>query len=282
MVLRRIATAFGDFTFTNGVRWEQVLVSIAVFVVGMIVVRIFARLFSRHILRNLKDQSRETIRKILVYTGGLFLIVISLRVAGVEITALLGAAGVVGIAVGIASQASLSNIISGLFLISERFFEIGDVVRVSGHVGTIHTIDLLSIKIKTFDNVLVRIPNQQIIETDFVNITKFPVRRLDFQLTLPFDLEIRRVFDALEQAVARVPDALAQPEPFIMYTGHSGDGWTVLLGVWFERTDYVSVRNSVAIEIQNVFREHELPVGGNFMRVAISEARAFDSDSSPS
>lgn len=281
MVFRRLGSFAQDFSFSGDIAWDRVVLALIVFVIGMVALRIGARLFARHLLRNLRDQSREMVRKVVVYTGALFLIVVSLRAAGVEITALLGAAGVVGIAIGIASQASLSNIISGLFLVSERFFEIGDVVRVSGHVGTIHAIDLLSIKIKTFDNVLVRIPNQQIIETDFVNITRFPVRRLDFHLTLPFDVEIPIVFDALKTAAERVTDALAQPEPFIMYTGHSGDGWTAMLGVWFERSDYVAVRNSVAIELQQIFRERGIRLTGNFMSVSLSSDRpvngAFDS-----
>lgn len=276
MNFRRLGTVAQDFSFAGDIPWERILVALGVLIVGIVVLRISARLFSKHILRNLREQSREMVRKALVYTGALFLIVGSLRAAGVEITALLGAAGVVGIAIGIASQASLSNIISGLFLVSERFFEIGDVVRVSGHVGTIHAIDLLSIKIKTFDNVLVRIPNQQIIETDFVNITRFPVRRMDFNLTLPFDLDITLVMEALQSATERVPDALAQPEPFIMYTGHTGDGWTLLLGVWFERSDYVSVRNSVAIEIQKELRDRGIHLTGNYLSVSLSSERPFD------
>lgn len=279
MVFGRLSAVAQEFSFTGDIPWDRVLLALGVFIVGIVALRISARLFSKHLLKNLRDQSREMIRKAVVYTGALFLIVVSLRAAGVEITALLGAAGVVGIAIGIASQASLSNIISGLFLVSERFFEIGDVVRVSGHVGTIHAIDLLSIKIKTFDNVLVRIPNQQIIETDFVNITRFPVRRLDFNLTLPFDLDIPVVMDALRIATDRVPDALAQPEPFIMYTGHSGDGWTVILGVWFERNDYVSVRNAVAIEVQKEFKNRGIRLYGNYMSVSLSSESAFDSTS---
>lgn len=277
MVFQRLSTVLEDFSFSGVVKWQQLLLSLLYFVLGLIILRIAARLFSRHLLRNFRDQSREMIRKIFIYTGVLFLVVASLRASGVEITGLLGAAGVVGIAVGIASQASLSNIISGLFLVSERFFEIGDVVRVNGHTGTINAIDLLSIKIKTFDNLLVRIPNQQIIETDFINITKFPVRRFDYHLTIPFEIPIQTVFEALAEAVSRVPNALAQPEPLTLYNGHEGDGWKVLLGVWFERSDYIGVRNSVAIEIQNVFRERGLAIAGNYLRVSIDESYSFDS-----
>ena len=277
-MLRRFTTVFQEVSLQEIAEWEVFLFALAVFAAGFLVVRIAARLFVRHLLKGMREQSREMIRKAVLYTGILILLVVTLRIAGVQVAALLGAAGVVGIAVGIASQASLSNIISGLFLVSERFFEIGDVVRVSGHVGTISAIDLLSVKIKTFDNVLVRIPNQQIIETDFVNITRFPIRRLDFALTLPFDLAIPTVFDALHEAVSRVPNALSQPEPFIMYTGHGGDGWSVLLGVWFERADYVVVRNAVAVEIQTVFRERSLAVGGNYVRVDLTSTRSFDID----
>ena len=112
---------------------------------------------------------------------------------GVKLTALLGAAGIVGIAVGFASQTSVSNIISGLFLISEKPFAIGDVLKVGGTTGIIQSIDLLSIKIRTFDNLFVRIPNEKILSSEVTNITRFPIRRMDIVFQVDYGQDLARV-----------------------------------------------------------------------------------------
>jgi small-conductance mechanosensitive channel len=95
------------------------------------------------------------LRKLIRYLGVAFVIVVALNLG-----AILGAAGVAGIAIGFAAQTSLSNIISGFFLIGERPFELGDVIEIDGISGTVDTIDLLSLTLRTFDNRSVRIPTK--------------------------------------------------------------------------------------------------------------------------
>ena len=75
-----------------------------------------------------------------------------------------------------ASQTSVSNIISGIFLISEQPFQVGDLIKVGETKGVVLSIDLLSIKLRTFDNQLVRIPNENLIKNELSNITRFPIR----------------------------------------------------------------------------------------------------------
>jgi small-conductance mechanosensitive channel len=112
---------------------------------------------------------------------------------GFSLGVLLGAAGILTVAVGFASQTSMSNLISGLFLIGEKPFEIGDLIKVDQTVGEVLSIDLLSIKLRTFDNTYVRIPNETIIKTQVSTLTKFPIRRVDLQLGVAYKEDIARV-----------------------------------------------------------------------------------------
>src|SRR5665648_1221603 len=129
-------------------------------------------LLRRSIRDRLSRQRMMLITRTIVYTGYIGIVLIVIRELDYDITALFGAAGVVGIVIGVASQTSIGNIISGLFLVSEKSFELGDVVRVGDKSGTVYAIDLLSIKVRTFDNLLIRIPHQTVISTELVNITK--------------------------------------------------------------------------------------------------------------
>ena len=98
----------------------------------------------------------------------------ALRELGFDLSVILGAAGILSVAIGFASQTSASNLISGLFLMMERPFSIGDVIRVEQTTGEVISIDLLSVKIRTFDNLYVRVPNESMIKTHMAVTSSTP------------------------------------------------------------------------------------------------------------
>ncbi|MFP4329757.1 MAG: mechanosensitive ion channel family protein [Spirochaetaceae bacterium] len=251
----------------NGFSME-LLEALLVTLLGAVLIRLLAGVISRTLLRGLRDQSRVSIRKTITYVGIALLLVIALDQAGVELTALLGAAGVIGIAVGIASQASLSNIISGLFLVSEKAFEVGDVIRVGDRTGVVHSIDPLSIKLLTFDNLMIRIPNQQLIETELVNVTKFPVRRLDIDLTVPMSVPAQQLIDLLRSCATSVEFVLDEPEPLTLLQEIREGNLVIRFGVWFEKQNYLKARNAIFVEVQRRFREEGIRFGEPIIRIA--------------
>lgn len=249
-----------NLSFGEIANWERLAFGLFLFLIGFILLRIMTRVIARSVGKGLRDQGRELFRKVLLYIGTAMLTVSVLNATGVSVTGLLGAAGVVGIAVGIASQTSLSNVISGLFLVSERFLEIGDVIRIGDQTGTVYSIDLLSIKLRTFDNVLLRIPNQNLIEQSISNVTRFPIRRLDFLVTLPIGQSLSTSIEALREAGASYSLVMEEPEPIVVIREQTQHGWLVMLGVWFERQNFVAVRNNVTIAIQDVFSRRRLKI----------------------
>lgn len=249
------------------VSWD-VLEALLIVVVGGLLVRLLAGLFTRAFLRGMKDQSRIATRKTITYVGVGILAVVALDQLGIELTALLGAAGVIGIAVGIASQASLSNVISGLFLVSEKTFELGDVIRLGERTGVVHSIDPLSIKLRTFDNLLVRIPNQQIIESELVNITRFPIRRFDLILAVPVDQPLEAVMEALKETPRTIDLCLDEPEPIVLLKEVSKGNVEIQLGVWFEKANFVAVKNAVIVGVQRKFEERGIRFGEPVIRLS--------------
>lgn len=193
-------------------------------------------------------------RKGTFYTGLLIILMLVLNQFGIDLTALLGAAGIAGIALGFAAQTSVSNIISGLFLISEDSFSPGDVIKVGSIVGTVLSVDLLSIKVRTFDNQYIRIPNETLIKTELVNVTRFPIRRMEMTVTVGYDTDLAKVKDIFLGAIKEVPNALEDPEPLFLVQKCGPLGVDVLLGVWFAKEEFLSVNNNVKIRILAALR----------------------------
>jgi small-conductance mechanosensitive channel len=193
------------------------------------------------------------INRIIIYTGYTLLGFMVLKELKFDITALFGAAGVVGIIIGVASQTSIGNIISGFFLVSEKSFELGDTVRIGDKAGTVYSIDLLSIKIRTYDNLLLRIPNQTVISSELINVTRFPIRRMDITVGVAYKEDLRKVFEVLQEVARKNPLCLEEPEPLILLQGYGASSIDILFAVWFEKNNYKDVKNSVIIEIKEAF-----------------------------
>lgn len=121
----------------------------------------------------------------LLYYGGATLILIAvLHEFGFQLHTLLGAAGIAGVAVGFASQTTIENGISGVLLLLEQPFRVGDTIEVSGVTGRIENISVLSIKIRTAENNVVRIANAHLLKDRIVNKSLIPVERITFVIKI--------------------------------------------------------------------------------------------------
>ena len=234
---------------------------IIVFIIaGLIILKIIIYMIKKSTSRYFSEQTNMLIQKIIFYTGIAVIFLALLNFIGVSITAILGAAGIAGIAIGFAAQTSVSNIISGLFLISEKTFEVGNLIQTGNTTGTVISIDLLSIKIRTLDNKLVRIPNESIIKNELVNITRFPIRRVDLNISVAYKEKVEKVREILFEIAKNNPHCLDNPEPLFLFKNFGDSGLEILFGVWISKTDYVELKNSIMIEIKNRFEEEKIEI----------------------
>ncbi|MFW5683739.1 MAG: mechanosensitive ion channel family protein, partial [Spirochaetota bacterium] len=217
--------------------------------------RVIVIVLRRILKRRTTAQVTMLVTKVVSYGGFAAIVSIVLLELGVNLTPVLGAAGIVGLAVGIASQASLSNMISGLFLVSEKPFAVGDVIKTADTVGIVESIDLLSVKIRTFDNLFVRLPNEKLASSQLTNITRYPIRRLDIKVTIPFDADLKDVYDLLRKVAVEHPACLQEPAPIVLPDTYLEYGTRILLGVWFARADFLTVKSELYATVLSRLKE---------------------------
>ena len=224
--------------------------------------KVVAYLVGRLVERRFSRQSMMITRKIVTYLGSVVIVLVVLAQMGISLTGLLGAFGIAGVAIGFAAQTSVSNIISGVFLISEKSFELGDLVRVGDNTGVVLSIDLLSIKIRTLDNQFIRIPNETLIKSEVTTITRYPIRRMNFEFTVAYGTDLPALQQALLEVVERIPQCLDEPQPLYLIKQFGPRGVDILLGVWFAKEDFIEVKNGVHERIKERFEQDgiEVPV----------------------
>lgn len=120
---------------------------------------------------------------------------------------------------GFASQTSSTNVVSGLFLLGERPFDVGDIIEVEGTTGQVLSVDFLSVKLRTFDNVYVRVPNETVMKTTIRNLSRFPIRRFDLVARFPVGVEVERVQEVVERTAAKDDNVLVEPRPGVIFSG---------------------------------------------------------------
>ncbi|NNF06481.1 MAG: mechanosensitive ion channel family protein [Candidatus Eisenbacteria bacterium] len=241
--------------FITPERLLAVLYAVITLVVGVAVARLARSLVRRASADRLSPQGMMLLSRVVFFVilGLVFSSV--LHQLGFKLGVLLGAAGILTVAIGFASQTSASNLISGLFVIAERPFVVGDVIKIDDLVGEVLSIDLLSAKLRTFDNLYVRVPNESIIKSRITNLTYFPIRRLDIQMGVAYREDIEKTKEVLFKVADQNPLCLDEPKPLFIFQKFGDSALEFQFSVWATRVNFLDLRNGINSEIKAAFDE---------------------------
>lgn len=203
--------------------------------------------------RNANAQRGLVVGKLIWYTGLSGVVVAVLVELGFSLTPLLGAAGVLGVALGFASQTSVSNVISGFFLMAEQPFVVGDLIEVGQFTGVVQSIDMISVKLRTFDNRFIRIPNETLVKSEVVNVTRYPIRRVDVRVGVAYKEDLDRVQEVLLEVARSNPLCLVEPEPQILFQGYGESSLDFKFGVWATSENHFTLKNEIHRDIKVAF-----------------------------
>ena len=220
---------------------------------GLILASLASRLSRRLMKDRLTAHLQLLIRRTVFYGILALFIASAMRELGFSLAVIMGAAGVLSVAIGFASQTTASNLISGLFLIGERSFEIGDIIKVGDTTGEVLSIDALSVKLRTFDNLFVRIPNETLIKSEVTTLSRFPIRRLDLKLGVAYKEDIKQVREVLMTVADDNLLCLDEPGPLFVFTGFGDSALEIQFSVWAKRENFLSLRNTITAEIKAAF-----------------------------
>ena len=177
--------------------------------------------------------------------------VIALDMLGVNVMPFIAGAGVMGVAVGFAAKDTLSNLIAGILLIIDRPFEIGDRIEVwsapagSASWGDVIDIGLRATRIKTTDNIVVIIPNNEIMTRDIVNYTILNTSiRVRVNIGIAYDTDMAKAKELMLQAAKSAAWILADPKPKVVVRDFGESSVDLQLRVWIgdarKRMDTIS------------------------------------------
>lgn len=217
---------------------SQLVPALLILVVGIWVIKIVMRL-----LKNLLEKSKlekaahsliTSVAQVVMY---ILLALIVASKLGIDVSGIIALASVLTLAVSLAVENALANVIGGFTLLYTQPFHSGDFVEVAGQSGTVKEIGLTYTKLATADNKMISIPNSAVTSAQIVNYSVTGTRRVDITVSAAYDAPVDKVLQTLAQA-ADVPMALQEPAPFTAVSKYGESAIEYVLQVWCAGEDY--------------------------------------------
>jgi small-conductance mechanosensitive channel len=239
--------------FIHPDKMVNIIYAVCLFILGYFIAKRCSSLAERAFAKKFSRHHTMLIRRSVFYSIFTIFAVTSLQHIGFKLSVLLGAAGVFTVAISFASQTAASNLISGIFLLFEHPFKVGDTVEVKGIIGVVDSIDLLSTKLKTPDNKLVRIPNEAMIKSEITNLSYFSTRRLEIIVAVAYDCDITLVKSMLIDIANNCDLVLKDPEPNVSINTFANSSVELKFMVWVSTTEISGTRNILQEKIKQQF-----------------------------
>jgi small-conductance mechanosensitive channel len=262
-------SAFGDLSsslsdlgsFLQSDSWSLWVKAGLWLLIGLPVARLIGYYTERALRKAGRDEIAQLIARFVFIGLAAAALLSALGTLGVDLSVLLGAAGIFTVAIGFASQTSASNVISGLFLIGERPFSVGDVIQVGTTMGTVESIDLVSIKLRTFSNLYVRIPNESLFKSEIWTLTHYEIRRYDIYFQISYETD----FDYLRGVMFEVADrnkmVLDEPQPLFIIDSFLEGSIKLQFSVWGTQANWLPLRASIQEDIKRRLDQEEISFG---------------------
>lgn len=249
----------------SAVQWrlDLWLLALAVMIVGVLVVNLLRNWLLSRLMptSGLEPGLQRGVVGTLTYTAYFSLLVVSLTMLGVPVNAVTWIFTALTVGVGFGLRGIVQNFASGLVLMLERPFKVGDWVEVEGGEGNVREVRFRATYVERFDQSLLVVPNAEMVGRPVRNLTHKPdaLGAVDIKLLLPLDVDADLVMQVLNEAVAEQPEILAEPAPRLFCDGVQGDGLlfggrAFIANVRNQR----AVRSSLLLGILRRFRTHGL------------------------
>ena len=232
---------------------NRILPFLLILLAGNLIIRIVTKVVTKTLEKSKLEKAahgmiRSLIRTVLFILLGLM----AVSCLGVDVTGVLALASVATLAVSLALQDLLSNLVGGFTLVYTHPFSSGDYVEIAGQSGTVKEIGMTYTQLQTPDNKLVQIPNSSVVSSEIVNYSCTGKRRVAVEIAASYDAPVDKVLEALKEA-ASVEGILQDPAVFAAVTSYGDHAINYVVRVWCPTDLYWDVQNATVYNIKTIF-----------------------------
>ena len=234
---------------------KDIASALIILVIGIFATRIMLKLLKKTLEKsNLEKAAHSLITSLASAALYILLGLIVASTLGIDVTSIVALASVLTLALSLALQNMVSNIIGGFTILYTQPFHSGDFVEIAGQSGTVKEINMTYTKLATADNKIISIPNSAVVAAQIVNYSAEATRRVEVVVSASYDVPTQKVLDALVLA-GTVDNALLEPAPAAVITGYGDSAIHYSLRIWVKTPDYWDVYFQVNQRVKQIFDE---------------------------
>lgn len=216
----------------------KLAVSLVVFVFSLIAAAFFTKLARRVLERRpIKQEIVQLLCNICRWAIISVGTVTALQQVNFDVTAFLAGLGVIGFTIGFALQDVSKNFVSGLLLLLQQPFNIGEAVKIGDFAGAILDIDLRTTEMRTWDGVHVSIPNADVFTSTIVNYSRAPRRRIDIAIGVDYAADFELAREIALETVSAIEGVLKDPAPMVVFNNLGASTADMTVYYWIDTAE---------------------------------------------
>ena len=224
------------FLKTAGV---DLLRGILVLVVGFFIVHWISKLLKHNKkFLAIEPTLRGFLQNLIKIALSVLVILTAVNMMGIPMTSGVTLLASGGVAIGLALQGAVGNLLGGLILLILRPIRAGEYVKIGDSEGTVKTVGAYYTELITVDNKQLCLPNGALTNTTIVNFSREGTRRLDLAFSVDYSSDLDQVYRVLNELVAKEKDILPDPAPQIVLAKCADSSLDFAVRVWVKTDDY--------------------------------------------
>lgn len=233
--------------------FKKLMGTVLILVIGVLIIRVIMRLIAAALEKShLEKAAHSLILSLARAAMYILLFLIAASQMGIDVSSIVALASVLTLALSLALQNMVSNLIGGFVILYTHPFHSGDYVEIAGQGGTVKEISMTYTVLATPDNRIISIPNSAVAAAQVVNYSSADSRRVELTVTASYDAPTQKVLDALVLA-GTVDNALLNPAPSAVIVSYDDSAIRYSLRIWVKPGDYWDVYFQVNQRIKDVF-----------------------------
>lgn len=257
-------TDFNGYVKSFGAPARQAVLAILMFLAVLYLLRLFRGWFVQKILHRLRlrPSSQEALTSALSYISVLIALLVGLSVFGVNLRSLGLLISALSVGLGFGLQHIVNNFISGILIMFERPFRIGDWIVVNDKEGIVYKINIRSTELETFDRAIVIIPNADIISGQLINWTLTDAGgRISIDVGIGYASDLAKALDIALDIAKSDPRVLTDPAPSAIVTEFADSAINIRLRCYLSNIlERSYIKSDLMIRLQKAFAENGIDI----------------------
>lgn len=249
--------------------------ALLIFVIGWWLAGIIAGFMVKGMERAKVDQGVRTfLHSCVKIVIKIIVLITVLSTLGMNVTTLIAALGTAGVAIGLALKDSLSNFASGVLILFNHTFRVGDFIEINGQMGTVKRIELMFTTLSTADNKNLVVPNSVITNDMIINYTANKFRRQELTIGVAYGTDILTAKKAITAALKECKAVNWDKEPIIGIASFDDSAITFDVKVWVKTEAFIPSKYEINESILAELRKAGVEIPFNQLDVHMIDANA--------